>query len=83
MQMKYKKDDFSPLPVDSTASTYDLICYKAEPSVGSPQGGASILHFPPEMMSQFQKTLQMEGSKKGTFVLENKAQKTNGGKERQ
>lgn len=45
MQMKYKKDDFSSLPVDSTGPTYDLICYKAEPTVGSPRGGASTLHF--------------------------------------
>lgn len=40
MQMKYKEDDSSPLPLDSKGSTYDLICYKSEPTVG-----ASMLHF--------------------------------------
>lgn len=45
MQMKYKKDDISSLPVDSTGSTYDLICHKAEPTVESPWAGASIVHF--------------------------------------
>ena len=29
MQMKYKKNDYSSLPVDSTSSTYDLIGIKA------------------------------------------------------
>lgn len=43
MQMKYKKGDFSSLPADSTGSTYDLICYKAEPTVGSPWGGEEPL----------------------------------------
>ena len=45
MQMKYKKDDFSRLPVDSTGSTFDLIYHKAEPSAESPWAGASIVHF--------------------------------------
>lgn len=44
MQMKYKKGDFSSLTADSMGSTYDLICYKAEPTVGSPWGGASTVH---------------------------------------
>lgn len=35
MQMKYKKDHFSPLPLDSKDSTYNLICYKSEPTVGA------------------------------------------------
>lgn len=36
---------FSFPSADSTGSTYDLICYKAEPMVGSPEGGAYVLHF--------------------------------------
>lgn len=33
--MKNKKDDFSSLPVDLAGSTYNLICYKSEPTVGA------------------------------------------------